>query len=419
MKSKKSPSAPSNDLLDGLLSQNDPTPLLTAVEPLPLFKDLVEVIRRHVILEPPYAVAVAFWVIQTYCYQLFSHAPLLIINAPERACGKSVLLSLIGRLVPRPLECTNITVAALFRVVQTRQPTLLIDEADTFLEGKVDLAGILNKGYEKGGVVLRTESIGDRFEAVGYEVYGPKALAGIALERHLPDATLSRGINVGMRRKIKGETVERLRNADAQVFAALRSRINRFVQDNSTLLAKGHEPMPEELSDREQDSWAPLFAVASCGGGEGLLIARDAALFAKSATQEPQSMSNNLLADIREVLEVHDSRYISTAELIELLKQDSEMGWDRYNRGFPLTARQLAKNLGSYGVHSKTVRIGIQTPKGYEVREFDEAFKRYLPTPEPTSAPLSDAEHEVVFVKIPPLNPPAPPGTVEGAEELF
>ena len=97
MKSKKSPSAPSNDLLDGLLSQNDPTPLLTAVEPLPLFKDLVEVIRRHVILEPPYAVAVAFWVIQTYCYQLFSHAPLLIINAPERACGKSVLLSLIDR----------------------------------------------------------------------------------------------------------------------------------------------------------------------------------------------------------------------------------------------------------------------------------------------------------------------------------
>ena len=246
-----------------------------------------------------------------------------------------------------------------------------------------------------------------------------KAFAGIALERHLPDATLSRGIRINMRRKIKGESVERLRNADPQVFAELRSRISKFLQDNSTQLEKGHEPMPEELSDREQDNWAPLFAIASCGDDEGLAMVREAALFAKGATQEPQSMSNNLLADIREVLDAHDSRYISTVELLELLTTDPEMGWVHYNRGAPFTARQLAKNLSGYGIRSKTVRMGTQTPKGYEVREFDEAFKRYLPCPDPTSAPLSEDEHEVVIVEIPPLKPPALPGTVDGAEKLF
>lgn len=419
MKPKKHLSAPSNDRLDSLLAQNDPIPLLTAVEPFPLFNDLVGTVQRYAVLDSHYAVAIALWVIQTYCYRLFSHAPLLIINAPERACGKSVLLTLLARLVPKPLECSNITAAALFRVVQSHQPTLLIDEADTFLEGKVDLAGILNKGYEKGGVVLRTETIGDRFEVVPYQVYGPKALAGIALERHLPDATLSRGIHISMRRKVRGESVERLRNADTKVFSELRCRLHRFVQDYSGILAEGFESMPEELSDREQDNWAPLFAIANCSGDEALVMVREAALYAKGATQEPQSMSNNLLADIREVLEAHESPYIPTVDLLDLLWNDPEMGWDRYNRGVPLTARQLSKNLGSYGIRSKTVRVGAQTPKGYEVREFDEAFKRYLPSPAPTSAPLTQSEREAITAHLMPFKPPAIPDTAEGAEALF
>ena len=93
-------------------------------------------------------------------------------------------------------------------------------------------------------------------------------------------------------------------------------------------------------------------------------------------------MSNNLLADIREVLASYRDRYIPSAKLLELLFKDSEMGWDSYNRGFPLTARQLAKNLSSYGIRSKTVRMRVaSTPKGYEVREFEEVFKRYLGVP--------------------------------------
>ena len=140
--------------------------------------------------------------------------------------------------------------------------------------------------------------------------------------------------------------------------------------------------MPSELSDREQDNWEPLFAVARCAGPRWLAKAREAALSIKGSTEEPQSMSNNLLADIREVLASYRDRYIPSAKLLELLFKDSEMGWDSYNRGFPLTARQLAKNLSSYGIRSKTVRMrDASTPKGYEVREFEEVFKRYLGVP--------------------------------------
>jgi hypothetical protein len=45
-----------------------------------------------------------------------------------------------------------------------------------------------------------------------------------------------------------------------------------------------------------------------------------------------------------------------------------------------LTARQLAKFLAPYDIRPKTVRMAhLTTPKGYEVRQFQEAFSRYLP----------------------------------------
>jgi len=90
------------------------------------------------------------------------------------------------------------------------------------------------------------------------------------------------------------------------------------------------------------------------------------------------------------VLASYREQYIPSVKLLELLFEDSEMGWDSYNRGLPLTARQLARNLSSYGIRSKTVRMPDgKTPKGYELREFDEVFKRYLP---PSDAPIPAAD---------------------------
>jgi hypothetical protein len=367
------------DAISELLSINNPTPCFAPVNSPALFAEIVEVLKSHIVMSHHSAIAMALWIIHTYCYRQFAHSPLLLINAPERACGKSVALGVVARFVPRPLECANISVAALFRVVENRAPTVLIDEADTFLEGKSDLAGILNKGYEQGGMVLRVETIGDRLVEVGYRVFGPKALAGIALELHLPDATMSRGIQIPMRRKVKGEVVQRLRGSDPAIFASLRSQINRFVQDHEELLNQEYLNMPEELDDRAQDCWVPLFTIASCISPEVVAMTLEAALATKASTQEPQSTSNNLLADIREVLTQYEALRISTADLLEKLIADPDMGWNTCNKGFPLEPRQLAKNLRPYGIAPKTVRMSeAYTPKGYEVHDFKEAFDRYL-----------------------------------------
>ena len=49
----------------------------------------------------------------------------------------------LNGLVPRALSASNITAAALFRTVEAYSPTLLVDEADTFMTSD-ELRGILN-----------------------------------------------------------------------------------------------------------------------------------------------------------------------------------------------------------------------------------------------------------------------------------
>jgi putative DNA primase/helicase len=61
------------------------------------------------------------------------------------------------------------------------------------------------------------------------------------------------------------------------------------------------------------------------------------------------------------------------------------MPWATYNRGKAISPRQVATRLKGYGIYSKTIRLGAQTPKGYEHAQFDEAFARYLAPPAPQS----------------------------------
>src|ERR1043166_9648838 len=60
----------------------------------------------------------------------------------QRACGLEPVNG--GELVNRPVVAANISSPAFFRVIEETRPTLLIDEADTFLRGSDELRGILN-----------------------------------------------------------------------------------------------------------------------------------------------------------------------------------------------------------------------------------------------------------------------------------
>jgi hypothetical protein len=193
-----------------------------------------------------------------------------------------------------------------------------------------------------------------------------------------------------MRRKLQHETVERMRNADDREFDRLASQIARFAMDHAQQIRLSKPHLPDALSDRSQDNWEPLLAIAACAGPGWLERATKAALKLSAASESMSSTGNDLLADIKDVFDGTTAMKISTADLLDKLVADDEKSWATYNRGKPITPRQLAKQLDTYGIKSKTVRMGPKsTPKGYELAQFDDAFKRYLKTP--TAAPAACA----------------------------
>jgi hypothetical protein len=241
---------------------------------------------------------------------------------------------------------------------------------------------LINAGFEAGGAVVRSESTGDSYKPKMFPVFCPKSIAGIALERHLPDSTRSRCLQINMRRKLPGETVERLRYAEPELFDTLRAKIARFALDNAKQIRQARPRLPDELGDRAQDGWEALLAIASCARQEWLERATRAAIELSGNADDAGSVSNELLADIREVFAKKRVGKICSADLISALTTNGDMGWGSYNRGKPLTARQLAKQLGAYGIKPSNLRFQSATLKGYTLAAFTEAFTRYLAPPE-------------------------------------
>lgn len=352
------------------------------INPTQLLDEVANTIKRFIVLDAEQANAAALWVALTWFVDVLQIIPLAIINAPEKACGKTQLLTVMGNMAYRPLPASNASASALFRSVELWKPTILIDEADTFFKDNAELQGMVNAGYLRDGFILRSEAVGDNWEPRKFSVYSPKAIAGIALEKHLAEATMSRGIVIGLRRKLSGESVDRLRYAEQDLFERLASKLARFANDYSQQVRLARPVLPEALGDRDQDNWEPLLAIASCAGDDWVRRAITAALKLSNAGEKPVSVANELLADIQAVFERKGAGKISTADLITALIEDDERAWATYNRGRPLAPRQLSNQLKGYGIASKTIRINsYETVKGFEREQFNEAFARYLYTP--------------------------------------
>ena len=352
---------------------------------------MVVLLHRFMAINREQAWAIALWIAMTYFMRVIKVAPLLIITAPERACGKSVLLTFVSNLVEKPLSVANMSAAFLYRAIELYAPTLLIDEADMFARQNDELKGLINAGHTPSSAFVgRIVKLGEALVPQLFSVWCAKALAGIQLERYLPDSTISRALLIILRRKLAGEQIERLRHADQAEFDELASKLARCAQDLAEQVANARPEMPEQLDDRAQDNWEPLFAIASCAGAEWVERARAAALAISAPDLSPQNLGNELLADIKRILDSKMVARISTADLLTALTDDPEAPWATYNRGKPLTPRQLSRMLTAYEVHSKTVRFGSSTPKGFEYSQFKDAFARYLTQPLPAEQSPAD-----------------------------
>ena len=352
----------------------DPEPWPDEVDGAALLGRMREEFSRYVVLPAHGATAAALWALHTWCAEAFFISPCLFPKSPQKRCGKSTLMMVLRELVRRPLMATSASAAAVFRCIEKFQPTLLLDEADTWLRENEELRGILNGGHSRRTAwVLRT--VGDEHEPHAFPTYCPKAISGIG---RLIDTLEDRSIIIPMVRKRREDKVARLRE-DALDLATLRRQCFRWASDRAAELKNADPETPGALNDRAADNWRCLLAIADLAGGSWPAEARSAAL-ALSADQEDEAVGTQLLADIRTVFErLNDPlRPISSTVLVETLGGMEDRPWTDWKNGKAMTAPQMARLLKPFDIRPRTVRISTGTAKGYHPEQFDDAFSRYL-----------------------------------------
>jgi len=368
-----------------------------------LLDELAEVLNRYVVLPTAYARdAVTLWIAASHALPAFDHAPRLVINSPEKRCGKSRLLDIIEATAHEALVTVNATAAAIFRRIgDGHPPTLLIDEADSIFgtkkaaDNNEDLRALVNAGHQRNRPALRC--VGPQQTPTEFATFAMVALAGIGSS--MPDTITDRAVNITMRRRAPGERISAFRYLrDAVPLHPLRDRLCRWAAAVKSELDDADPVMPVE--DRAADTWAPLVALADAAGGSWPGRARTAAVAMVEAADSDQaevSLGIRLLTDCRDIFT--DPRTgtseLASQELVRRLHDVAEAPW----AAFDLDQRGLARRLRNYGVRPDRVRPGGgDQVRGYRLEDFTDAFSRYL-------ADVDEGASQTVTPSFPQVNP--------------
>jgi Protein of unknown function (DUF3631) len=355
---------------------------------------IVSVVIQYIVVSRAAALVSALWVIHTHAFEAANYTPYLFIKSATRRCGKSRLLDVLMLLVARPILVGDTTVAALFRSILDPKPTLLLDEQDGLRRGlrdsSDDMRRMMNAGSERGRTVRRCEQVGRKQEVVAFDVFCPKALAGIG---NLPDTVMDRALTVELERKRPNDKVDRFTKDDADALAApLRAAAARWAEDNLAALKGAKPTLPDALDDRAKDIAEPLLAIADLAGGRLPADAREAIIGLRRVAQaEDGDRRVDLLGDIRAAYDECGKDFLASNKLVEALTRDESSQWCEWRRGDPITSAALARQLKHFHIYPHAVQIaGVQT-RGYRRTQFEEAFERYLPSDDATKPPEVDS----------------------------
>jgi hypothetical protein len=357
------------------LNLPEPQPWPEPVNGAELLEDISAAIRRYVVLAEHAARAAALWVLHTYLLDCFLITPRLAVRSPMPRCGKTTLLDVVSRMVLRPLSTANVTASAIFRVVEKCRPTLLVDEADTFLPEAEELRGVINFGHRQGGAVVRT--VGDDHEPRKFSTYGACA---IALIGKLPATLHDRSVTIDLKRRLASEKVTSFRCDRTADLDELARKAARWAADNAERVRTTEPKMPTRLFNRDADNWRPLLAIAVVAAGDWPEQARQVAeQCCTAASDDDDTWLQILIVDIHRVFAERKTDRISSLELVETLKEIEGRPWAEFGRtSKPITQNKLAWLLKPLGIPSDTIRDGAKLFKGYHLHVFRDALARYL-----------------------------------------
>lgn len=247
-----------------------------------LVTEIINTFGRYVIMPEMYRLPVALWVLFSHTLDAFNYSPRLVFTSRDPGCGKTTSLKLLAALSASPLPMANVTSAFIFRAIEKWKPTLLLDEADTYMEQSEDMRGILNSGHDRENAwVGRCHP--ESNEPMKFTTWAPISIAKIG---GLSPTLHSRSIIVPLH-KVRGAHLMKWQQGTAGALTTLRQKCLRWAADNLETLRDADPSLSSRLDPRMADNWRPIFAIADAVGrpyarrirGDALRIAerRDAA----------------------------------------------------------------------------------------------------------------------------------------------
>jgi hypothetical protein len=368
-----------SELLENVWQDTERLPVTDLAK---LLADARKLFRQFVVLDDVQADTVALWIAHTYVFDTARATPYLHFWSPDSGSGKTTAFEVLELLARAGLIADDLTGAALFRLVEARRPTLLVDEVDGIFGKKnsdstEDIRKILNSGYRAGKKVFRCGGRNNT-ELQEFDPYCPKALAGL---NEIPGTLAHRSIPIAMKPPLPTEQYE---DFDVEMVeeetASLRARFEAWAESAEEAL-RNPELRPAKLpalDARRNEIWRILFRIADLAGHRWPEAARRAALELSGGERrhEEASLGIKLLADVRQVFV--DER-MPCQEIADALNGLEDSWWGSWSDGAGIKTRELGKRLVHYGVRAKRMRIDEWRGYGYERSQFEDVWSRYLP----------------------------------------
>jgi hypothetical protein len=380
--------ATSDDLLGAMLKAETLQEAAPVWSPDKLYTEIKAHITRYVVFgQPEHADVIALWVMHTWVIQSFDFTPYIYLHSPVMRCGKTQVHRVVEPLVKDPLRTCNISESALFREIDDSHPTLLWDELDSIFgsrkasEANENKRALLNAGYERGIRAIRMERSGGGFVKITYDPFCAKILAGIG---RLPDTIVDRSIPILIHRRLKTQPCQKYRRQDRANAKPLHGALEAWSKDRELLktLRESQPQMPESLTDRQEDIWEPLLAIADSIGGDVPKLAREAArALCGTDNDGEQGYGITYLIAVRKV--VGENGRITSADLIDGLWEADALPsrlMEDEKPNYKKIGHWLSKFIKSYGGKgARQLDFEGQNARGYEAAELKEIFERYCP----------------------------------------
>lgn len=342
-----------------------------------LFDDMSDALKSFVIFRhPEEADAVTLWCVGTYLMDIWQLFPKLLINSPERECGKTTLLLAIEALVENGMIASSITPAAIYRIIENHRPTLLIDEADRFLKFSEELNGIINAGHTRRTATrIHCEKNKDgTIEQKSFSLWGAQVIAGIGGQA---ETLTSRSIKISLRRKAVDETVVRMPFDHVERSETFREALTDWAVENSDNISQMTLDGPAGASDRAQDNWTPLVRVAAAMGGDWPDRAMKAfsKLEIKDKDDTASSIGLDLLKDIHTIMSQYSVQEMGAAQITKALISLPDTEWRSLQYGKPITSKRLNQKLREYQIRP----VKRRDSNVYLLSDIEDNLRRYLP----------------------------------------